>query len=150
MIISTKGRYGVRAMFVLARRYESGELTSIKYIADEQNISDQYLEQLFAKLKSAGLIESVRGQKGGYRLAQAPSAISVGQILRSLEGPLAPSECVIENNDYCGKTEHCTTYLMWKSIYDGINDVVDSFSLADMISDYKRNASEKINMSRCN
>ncbi len=150
MIISTKGRYGVRAMFVLARRYETGELTSIKYIADEQGISDQYLEQLFAKLKSAGLIESVRGQKGGYRLAEKPQEISVGQILRSLEGPLAPSECVIEDHEYCGKTDHCTTYLMWKSIYDGINDVVDSFSLADMINDYKKNASEKNIIDRCN
>ena len=87
MIISTKGRYGVRAMFVLAKRYEQDTLTSIKYIANEQGISEQYLEQLFSKLKTAKLIESVRGQKGGYRLMSSPSEISVGQILRAFGRP---------------------------------------------------------------
>lgn len=139
MIISTKGRYGVRAMFVLAKRYEQDTLTSIKYIANEQGISEQYLEQLFSKLKTAKLIESVRGQKGGYRLAAAPVDISVGQILRALEGPLAPSECVVDENEVCNKTESCTTHNMWKTIYDGINRLVDEMSLADMLSDYKKN-----------
>ena len=139
MIISTKGRYGVRAMFVLAKRYDESELTSIKYIANEQGISEQYLEQLFSKLKTAGLIESVRGQKGGYRLANKPSDISVGQILRALEGPLAPSECVVDENEVCDKSDSCTTHNMWKTIYDGINRVVDKMSLADMVKDYNEN-----------
>ena len=149
MIISTKGRYGVRAMFVLARRYKTGELTSIKYIAEEQGISDQYLEQLFAKLKSAGYIESVRGQKGGYRLSKVPKDISIGQILRVLEGPLAPSECVIKDSKVCAKTEHCTTYMMWETVYNGINRVVDSYSLADMVSDYEKNEKLHLEDSRC-
>ncbi len=142
MIISTKGRYGVRAMFVLAKRYEEEALTSIKYIAAEQGISEQYLEQLFSKLKTAGLIESVRGQKGGYRLNSSPSDISVGQILRALEGPLAPSECVVDENEVCAKSESCTTHNMWKTVYDGINRVVDDMSLADMLNDYRVNQNE--------
>ena len=84
MIISTKGRYGVRAMFVLAKRYEQDEPTSIKYIATEQSISEQYLEQLFSKLKHADLIKSVRGQKGGYSLTKEPNNISIGDIIIAL------------------------------------------------------------------
>ncbi len=148
MIISTKGRYGVRAMFVLAKRYNEQELTSIKYIANEQEISEQYLEQLFSKLKSANLIESVRGQKGGYRLTASPSEISVGQILRALEGPLAPSECVVDETDVCSKSESCTTHNMWKAVYDGINRVVDEMSLADMLNDYNKNKND-IENCRC-
>ncbi len=142
MIISTKGRYGVRAMFVLAKRYNEEELTSIKYIANEQEISEQYLEQLFSKLKTANLIESVRGQKGGYRLSAPPTDISVGQILRALEGPLAPTECVVDETGGCAKSESCTTHNMWKTVYDGINRVVDEMSLADMLNDFNKNNNE--------
>lgn len=148
MIISTKGRYGVRAMFVLAKRYGDEALTSIKYIASEQGISEQYLEQLFSKLKTARLIESVRGQKGGYRLNASPEEISVGQILRALEGPLAPSECVVDDSEACEKSDSCTTHNMWKTVYDGINRVVDEMSLADMLSDYTKNQNEIENCGR--
>lgn len=148
MIISTKGRYGVRAMFVLAKRYDDNKLTSIKFIANEQGISEQYLEQLFSKLKSSQLIESVRGQKGGYRLKLSPKDISVGQVLRALEGPLAPSECVVDDKDVCVKAEVCTTHNMWKTVYDGINQVVDAVSLADMLKDYNDNKND-IESCRC-
>lgn len=149
MIISTKGRYGVRAMFVLAKRYENGEPTSIKYIATDQDISEQYLEQLFSKLKHAELIKSIRGQKGGYTLSAEPSDISIGEIIRALEGPLAPSECVVEEYDCCKNIECCTTRSMWKSIYDGINNVVDSLSLGDMLNDYNENIKNNKEDGRC-
>ena len=149
MIISTKGRYGVRAMFVLAKRYEQDEPTSIKYIATEQSISEQYLEQLFSKLKHADLIKSVRGQKGGYSLTKEPNNISIGDIIIALEGPLAPSECVIEDNDSCENIECCTTRSMWKKIYDGFNTVVNSLSLGDMLEEYRENIKENKQDGRC-
>ena len=149
MIISTKGRYGVRAMFVLAKQYHLKEPTSIKYIATEQAISEQYLEQLFSKLKKAELIHSIRGQKGGYTLTKSPDSISVGDIVRALEGPLAPSECVVDNYDYCENIECCTTRSMWKKIYDGFNQVVDSVSLGDMLEEYKVNSKENKQDGRC-
>lgn len=149
MIISTKGRYGVRAMFVLARQYENIEPTSIKYIATEQSISEQYLEQLFSKLKHSELIKSMRGQKGGYSLTKKPEDISVGDIIRSLEGPLAPSECVIENSDCCDNIDFCTTRSMWMKIYDGFNDVVDSVTLGDMLFEYRVNIKENEQDGRC-
>jgi Rrf2 family transcriptional regulator, cysteine metabolism repressor len=149
LIISTKGRYGVRAMFVLAKRYEQDEPTSIKYIATEQSISEQYLEQLFSKLKHADLIKSVRGQKGGYSLTKEPNNISIGDIIIALEGPLAPSECVIEDNDSCENIECCTTRSMWKKIYDGFNTVVNSLSLGDMLEEYRENIKENKQDGRC-
>jgi len=128
-----KGRYGVRAMFELAKHYDEGPV-SIKNIAVVQNISEQYLEQIFSKLKSSGLISSVRGAQGGYRLNSAPGDIRVGDILRTLEGPLAPADCVVEDDSVCDNMDHCTTYNIWKRIYGGINRVVDSISLKDMLN----------------
>ena len=136
-------------MFVLAKRYEQDEPTSIKYIATEQSISEQYLEQLFSKLKHADLIKSVRGQKGGYSLTKEPNNISIGDIIIALEGPLAPSECVIEDNDSCENIECCTTRSMWKKIYDGFNTVVNSLSLGDMLEEYRENIKENKQDGRC-
>lgn len=133
MIISTKGRYGVRAMFVLAQNYENGPM-SIKNIAADQQISEMYLEQIFSKLRRGELILSLRGAQGGYVLAREPKDISVGDILHALEGPLAPADCVVEND--CINAGKCGTRAIWKRIYDGINDVVDSISLQDMLNDY--------------
>jgi len=87
LIISTKGRYGVRAMFELALQSD-GAPVSIKSIAERQSISETYLEQLFQKLRQAGLLTSLRGAQGGYLLAKPPGEISVGDILKALEGPL--------------------------------------------------------------
>ena len=90
----------------------------------------------------------MRGQKGGYRLKTDPKDISVGQILRALEGPLAPSECVVDDTDVCVKAENCTTHNMWKTVYDGINKVVDGMTLQDMLSDYNKNKND-IENCRC-
>ena len=98
LIISTKGRYGLRAMFELAKAWEHGCI-SIRQIAALQELSEPYLEQIFPLLKSAGLVTSTRGAGGGYRLAKEPKAISVGSVLTALEGELAPADCVCGDAD---------------------------------------------------
>jgi len=138
MKLSTKGRYGVKAMFELALNYGEGPI-AIKTIAEKQLISENYLEQLIAVLRKAGLVKSVRGAQGGYMLAMPPSQITVGQIIRALEGPLAPVECVMENEEpECDRAGYCVTRLVWEKIRDSIISTVDSITLQDMVNDYKK------------
>jgi len=130
--ISTKGHYGVQAMFELAQHYGTGPV-SLRAIAERQEISEHYLEQLIAGLRKAGLVSSVRGAQGGYILARDPADIKVGDIVRVLEGPIAPVECVNDNEtDHCLRSEFCITRGVWEKVKDSIEDVLDSISLADM------------------
>jgi len=136
--LSTKGRYGVKAMFDLAMNYGKGPIP-LKNIAKRQQISEPYLEQLMASLRRAGLVKSMRGAQGGYMLANSPENITVGQIIKTLEGPLAPTECVIEDETTeCSKAEYCVTRLIWEKIRDSINNVIDIITLQDMINDYHK------------
>ena len=135
MKLSTRGRYGVKAMFDLALNQNKGPV-SLKSIADRQKLSEAYLEQLFASLRRAGLVKSIRGAQGGYLLADTPDNITIGQILRTLEGTVAPVECVDDMKEglsKCPDAENCVTRLVWEKIRDGISDVVDSITLQDMI-----------------
>ncbi|MEG0376863.1 MAG: Rrf2 family transcriptional regulator [Eubacterium sp.] len=133
MRLSTKGRYGVLAMYELARRYGDGPI-SIKEIAEKQDFSDSYMEQLFSTLKKAGLIISLRGAKGGYILAREPENISVGEIIRALEGPIELSECVGGREGYtCRKSAECVTRGLWVEIRDSINNIIDNRSLKDLL-----------------
>lgn len=131
MKLSTKGRYGLMAMFQLALDYGQGPI-SLKYIAEKQELSENYLEQLFSNLRRDGLLNSVRGAQGGYMLSRAPKEITVGQVLRSLEGNLAPADCLLHDND-CTKEEGCATKQVMLRIKQGIDSVVDSITLWDMI-----------------
>ncbi|WP_027307990.1 Rrf2 family transcriptional regulator [Caloramator sp. ALD01] len=135
MKLSTRGRYGVKAMFELALNYGSEPL-SIKTISEKQNISEYYLEQLFGSLRKAGLIKSIRGAQGGYVLSRPPSEITVGDILDVLEGPIEISEC-IDDEDNCSRIEYCATRLLWIKIRDSVNQVTHSITLEDMVNDYK-------------
>jgi Rrf2 family protein len=140
MKLSTKGRYGLKAMFELSITQNNGPV-SLKVIAKNQNISDQYLEQLFSSLKKAGLVKSVRGAQGGYLLNKEPKDITVGEILTVLEGPVSLSECVIDE-DVCKNSNVCVTKSVWEKIKKGIEDVIDSITLQDMINDYNKNKLE--------
>ena len=123
------------AMFQLALEYGKGPI-SLNNIAEDQGLSESYLEQLFSTLRKDGLINSVRGAQGGYLLAYEPSDITVGQILRSLEGDLAPAECAGEDPPSdCSKENGCATKLVFVKIKDSIDKVIDTISLADMIND---------------
>lgn len=138
MRLSTKGQYGVRAMLELALSYGEGPI-SLKTIAEKQDISEHYLEQLIAVLKKAGLVKSTRGAQGGYTLAMEPKDITVGDILRALEGPLAPVDCVADDTEVeCQRADFCVSRLVWQKIKDSLNKVVDSITLQDMIDDYKK------------
>lgn len=137
MILSTKGRYGLKMMYEFALNYGSGPM-SLKEVAHKQRLSDTYLEQLIAYLRKAGLVNSIRGAQGGYELSRPPEEITVGEIIRILEGPLAPSECVIDDEPDCANAGYCATRLIWEKIMEGINNVIDSITLRDMVNDYYR------------
>lgn len=134
MKLSTKGRYGVKAMVDLAIHY--GETpVSIKSIAERQNISEFYLEQLFAPLRKVGLIRSMRGAQGGYVLNRQPSEITVADIIDVLEGPIEISTCIEKGE--CDNEDFCPTRLLWEKIKNSIDDVTNSVTLQDMADDYK-------------
>ncbi|RBP45533.1 RrF2 family transcriptional regulator [Garciella nitratireducens] len=141
MKLSTKGRYGVTAMFDLAVRYGQGPI-SIKEISDRQGISEPYLEQLFSSLRKSGLVTSIRGAQGGYILARHPKDITVGEVIRVLEGPIAPTDCVLEEDPVlCKKSDICVTREIWAEIRDSISKVIDNITLLDMVEKYKQKLS---------
>ncbi len=138
MKLSTKGRYGLRAMIDLAD-YSEEMPQSIANIAARQSISDSYLEQLMAKLKKAGLIESIRGAQGGYVLAKNSGDISVGDILRALEGDLTPVNCSeLDGNSGCSGSDCCVTKNVWKRINDSIQEAVDGIRLSELVEDNRK------------
>jgi len=111
----------------------------LKSIAERQGISEPYLEQLIASLRKAGLVKSIRGAQGGYMLAYPPEKITVGDVIRTLEGPVAPADCVIEGEKVeCSNAEYCITRMIWEKLRDSINEVIDSITLKDMIDKYKK------------
>lgn len=135
MKLSTRGRYGIHAMYDLACNYNAGP-QPIKTIAERQSIPEAYLEQLFAVLKRDKLVNSVRGAQGGYTLSRPPAEITVGDVLRSLEGGLYLVDCLMEE-DACDKSCACPSRIVWAKIRDGLNRLVDGISLQDMMDDYK-------------
>lgn len=147
MKLSTKGRYGLRAMLDMALSEEEGPIAS-HTIAQRQEISERYLEQLLIPLKQAGLVKSIRGSQGGYILGRAPRDISVGDIIRVLEGPLAPVDCVNElNPDDCKRADICVTRMIWARVRDSIADILDSYSLEDLVNEsHNMNKSGAINL----
>ena len=139
MKLSTRGRYGIHAMYDLAVNYGDGP-QSIKCIAERQNIPEAYLEQLIAMLRREKLVISNRGAQGGYRLARQPGEITVGDVLRALEGGLNLVDC-LEEEDSCGKSCACPSRIVWMKIRDGLNQVVDGITLQDMIEEQREGAS---------
>ncbi|NBG87624.1 RrF2 family transcriptional regulator [Isachenkonia alkalipeptolytica] len=138
MKFSTKGRYGLKAMFDLAMNYGDGPIT-LKNIAQRQDISEHYLEQLIATLRRAKLVKSVRGAQGGYMLNHPPEEITVGAIIRSLEGPVGPADCVMDaDSEECRNQESCVTRLVWARIQESVNDVIDTTTLAHMLEDQEK------------
>lgn len=132
MRLSTKGRYGLRAMLEIALQQAKGPVP-IHVIAENQSLSNRYLEQLLIPLKQNGLVKSVRGSQGGYILGREADKITVGDIIRALEGPISPVDCVNElNPDECERAEFCVTRRIWSELRDSINQVLDSYSLEDL------------------
>ena len=140
MRISTKGRYALRLMLDLAMNHGGGFIP-LKAVAQRQEISDKYLEQIIHRLNREGLVESARGAQGGYRLARRPDDYSVGEILRAVEGSAAPVSC-LDCNMTCDKFDSCLTIGLYKKIQDAIDGVVDHTSLADIINEYRAKHTE--------
>ncbi|MGM0414987.1 MAG: RrF2 family transcriptional regulator [Bacillota bacterium] len=136
MKISTRGRYGLRAMIDLAIN-EEGEAIPLRVIAERENISEQYLEQLFANLRKSGLVKSVRGAHGGYLLNRKPENITAGDVFRVLEGPVSPVDCVQEGYE-CEQSEKCVTHDLWSILSDQIEEVLDSHTLEDFKNKAKK------------
>lgn len=132
MKISTKGRYALRLMLDLAMNGENN-VVRIKDIAERQQISDKYLEQIISVLNKAGYVRSTRGPQGGYSLRKAPEEYTVGDILRLTEGSLAPVACVEEEGS-CEREVDCVTVEVWKQLNQAISDVVDHITLADLVA----------------
>lgn len=135
MRISTRGEYGLRAMLVLAERYQEGQVP-LREIAEIEQISEQYLEQLFRDLRKDELVDSFRGARGGYVLSRPPAEISVNQVLTSLEGPVAPMQCVAEGDmeERCKHMGRCPTRTVWEKLKIAMNTVLDDTTLAELIS----------------
>ncbi|NTV90485.1 MAG: Rrf2 family transcriptional regulator [Clostridiales bacterium] len=138
MKLSTKGRYGLMAMLDLATNGSDGQV-ALKSIAERQELSENYLEQLFSSLKKANLVTSIRGAQGGYMLASDMHSITVGDILRALEGSLSPVDCVDDDShSSCSRYEFCVTRTLWERIRDSINQVVDTTTLGFLVDEYKK------------
>ncbi|MCL2072179.1 MAG: RrF2 family transcriptional regulator [Oscillospiraceae bacterium] len=133
MRISTKGRYALRMMIDIAEHGDKGRVT-IKDISERQEISIKYLEQIVLNLKRSGLLRSVRGSSGGYELAKKPAQYTVGEILRVIEGKLAPVACLEDEINQCRRKKICKTLSFWEGLYKVIDGYIDSFTLQDLIN----------------
>ena len=129
MKISTKGRYGARAALELTIRYGSGPVM-VREIAENQDISERYLEHILNRLRTTGLLRSTRGAKGGYELSRPPAEITVGDIIRALEGPLDVVSCT--GNYECGRATECATVTVWKEVKEAIENILDSITLEEL------------------
>lgn len=132
---STKGEYGVRLMAQLGRRFGTGP-ASLTDIAEDEELPRAYLEQLVTNLRDARLVVSTRGARGGYELARAPETIPMSEILRALEGPIAPMICASVDPEHattCDRTGRCTVNVLWVRVRDAISGALDSMTLADLV-----------------
>lgn len=135
MKLSTKGRYGLRALIDLAQ-YGKEEAVSIQSISARQQISDSYLEQLVRKLKKAGLVTSIRGAQGGYRLAKPAEEISVGDVLRALEGSIEAVSC--QEGENCVGKDLCVARYVWRKVNKSIQETVDSIMISQLVEESRR------------
>lgn len=137
MKLSSRGHYGLMAITYLAQKASDGPIP-IKVIASAEEIPEQYLEQIFADLRRAGLVTSVRGARGGYKLGHPPEQINVGQVVKALEGEIAPVECLHSQEDTpeacCSKTDNCKTKVVWEKLRDTMVAVLDDITLHDIIT----------------
>jgi Rrf2 family protein len=141
MKLSTRTRYAVRAIIELAQN-DSNKPLQLKIIAQRQDISVKYLEQLMAVLRSAGFVRSIRGSKGGYVLAKAPNQIKLNDVLHRLEGTVATVECV-EHEDYCSRSADCAARYLWMQVEQAIDKVLGAITLQDLVD--KANEEKKLN-----
>jgi Rrf2 family cysteine metabolism transcriptional repressor len=135
MRFSTKSQYGLRAMVYLAKC--KNKICPLKEISQEEEVSFDYLEKIISKLEKAGLIKAKKGVQGGYSLAKIPKRIKLGEIIRVLEGEIAPVNCIAKEKRFiCPRNKKCLTKSFWKKIQDSLNKILNSLTLEDLI--YKK------------
>ena len=132
MKISTKGRYALRMMIDTAQNQDKG-FVALKDIAERQNISKKYLEQIVLQLTQAGMLWASRGHQGGYKLAGDPGDYTVGQILRVVEGPLTPVACLEQTPNQCERCGFCLTLPVWEGLQDVVENYLDGITLQDVL-----------------
>jgi Rrf2 family protein len=131
MKISTKGRYGTRALLELALR-DTNEPMLLRNIAKKQDISLAYLEHVISPLIAGGILRSTKGPKGGISLNKKPSEIKLGEVIRLLEGSVAPADCV-DNPDICDRADSCVTREVWCELKDVMDNVLNKTTIQDMV-----------------
>ncbi|MDD5558512.1 Rrf2 family transcriptional regulator [Candidatus Methylomirabilis sp.] len=137
MRVSTKGDYATRAMQDLALHYEEGPI-QIEEIARRQHLPARYLEQILLSLKRAGFVESKRGMSGGYYLAKPPREITIGAIIRAMEGPIVPIFCVESGpREICIEEPHCSLRDIWADVRDAVAQIVDRTTLEDLCQRFR-------------
>lgn len=139
MRLSTKGRYGVRAMLDLAIHEAIGSV-SIKNISQREGISVNYLEQIFNQLRRAGLVRSIRGPGGGFLLARPSKEITVMDIIKALKVPVAPVFCVDDEDEIsqCERVNSCVSRLLWQRLGDKIKEILEGTSLEDLLTEARQ------------
>jgi len=140
MKLSTRTRYGMRAIIELAQ-HEGKRPLQLRAIADRQDISVKYLEQLMSLLRSSGFVRSVRGSKGGYILARPAGEIRLSEVFRCLEGPVTTTECT-EDDDCCKRSSDCVARELWMEVEAAIQNILKSRTLADMVKKAKAHSAE--------
>ncbi len=140
MKLSSRSRYGFRAILELAVEYGNGPL-QIKTIAQREDISNKYLEQLIAMLKASGLVRSIRGPKGGYELTRPPSDVKLSDVFTTLEGPVVTVEC-LEHPEFCPRCTECVTRDVWAQMQSAIMGVLESMTLQDLVDKSKLGQAE--------
>ncbi|NLM71178.1 MAG: Rrf2 family transcriptional regulator [Synergistaceae bacterium] len=131
MKLSTKTRYGLRALLYMARAYDGESTIPVGEIAREQGVSEKYLEQLFLRLRRSGLIRSVRGAQGGYMLCNPPEDVTVAEVVDSLEGDITFADCL--TSEGCANRDTCPTHELWSRLKGSIDDILEDTTLADLI-----------------
>ena len=131
-MVSTKGRYALRVLIDLAEQ-DSNEYIPLKDIAERQDISKKYLEIIAKDLVKGGIIEGASGKKGGYRLKKRPDEISVGEIIKIMEGSIAPVACLSDNAEECPRRNICKTVGMWEELYKMENDFFFAKKIDDLL-----------------
>ncbi|WP_085830096.1 RrF2 family transcriptional regulator [Collinsella vaginalis] len=133
MLVSTKGRYALRVMIDLAEHQAAGRIP-LKEIAQRQDVSEKYLENILSVLVRNGLLSGMRGKGGGYRLTQSPDQFTVGQVLRLTEGTLAPVSCLEGDGAGCERSAECSTIGMWTELDKMISGYLDGITIADLVA----------------
>lgn len=142
MKISTKGRYALRILIDLAEHRNDG-FVALKEVAERQDISKKYLEQIVPVLNKSGILQTNRGYMGGYRLAKEPEEYTVGMILRVTEGSMAPVACLADEENHCERAGSCETLYIWEGLYEVINRYLESITLQDILDRKKKNAGDE-------